>query len=57
MSSLPTLAFWKNYRVRIAFGATVDFSGYESRLHESCIDSGEICESCDARVHTPILGL
>jgi hypothetical protein len=43
--------------VFVAFGATVDFSGYESRLHESCIDSGEICESCDARVHTPILGL
>jgi hypothetical protein len=32
---LPLLApaFWKNYLLRIAFGATVDSSKYESRLH------------------------
>ena len=41
--ALVSLDFWKNYLVRIAFGATVDSSGYESVSMDSqkiCNDSG-----------------
>jgi hypothetical protein len=32
---LPTPAFWKNYLLRMTFGATVDSFGYKKHPHDS----------------------